>query len=504
MSLINLSRPDRRIDRPRVLLVWPGGLFRPRPNFGVPQLVGMARAIMRSSSARVDIVDLDMERAFGPIDLVKLCSGYDLIGLSCYSSYDVLKVTALATELRAAHPGAWLVTGGYHVSARPDEFTSDDSPFDYAIVGDGEGPMIALVQALEKGRRPLGKKLGPDALPDPSLGMPYDWSLLSRYRDIVRRRASEVELYLSRGCPFDCSFCMERAKRDTSWRAMDPLGAVEELHSLHAFIDLRGFTLRILDPLFGMKNAWRKTFLEALARRPVPADKIWLVMRADIIDREDMELMSRANVAVGFGLESGDPEQLKRIRKSGKLKDFLDKMITISEWASELNVPFGANIIAGHPGETEASLKNTADYLRSLFLRGPSTHGFVAVDPFRLYPGSPIDEHLDDWIAETGMRVHRYPWWYDGDQDFLSEWVDASAELPYLRTEALRFELFADILHEIPRRFGYQGPGREYMLRAPMDELRNIAPAARRRRRELHALWSKLNRVVPLERVSHG
>jgi radical SAM superfamily enzyme YgiQ (UPF0313 family) len=498
MSLIRLSRADRRVDRPHVLLVWPGGLFRPRPNFGVPQLLIMARAIMRQTSARVDIVDLDMERAFGPVDLLRLTTGYDLIGLSCYSSYDALKVDAIARQLRTAHPQSWLVTGGYHVSARPDEFTTPDGPFDHAIVGDGEGPMIALVKALESGRRLLERRLGPDPLSDPSLGMPYDWSLLARYRSVVRKRASEVELYLSRGCPFDCSFCMERAKRDTSWRALEPLGAVEELHRLNEFIDLRGFTLRILDPLFGMQNAWRKTFLEELVRRPVPADKIWLVMRADIIDREDMELMARANVAVGFGLESGDPAQLKRIRKTGKLKDFLEKMLTISEWAAELNVPFGANIIVGHPGETEASLQNTAAYLRRLFLRSSGTHGFVAVDPFRLYPGSPIDEHLDTWIAETGMRVHRYPWWFDGDQDFLSEWIDASHELSYLRTEQLRHELFADILHEIPRRFAYQGPGRDYMMRAPLDELRHISPAARRRRREMHALWSQLNRAAPL------
>ena len=62
-------------------------------------------------------------------------------------------------------------------------------------------------------------------------------------------------------------------------------------------------------------------------------------------------------------------------------------------WARELDVPFGANIIVGHPGETEASLRRTADYLRKLFIDDPrGTTGFLSVDPFRLYPGSPIDE----------------------------------------------------------------------------------------------------------------
>jgi radical SAM superfamily enzyme YgiQ (UPF0313 family) len=289
---------------------------------------------------------------------------------------------------------------------------------------------------------------------------------------------------------------MERAKRDTSWRAVEPLAAVEELHRLDRFIDLRGMTVRILDPLFGMKEPWRKQFLEALAARPIRADKIWLVMRLDLIDREDLALMARANVACGFGLESGDPRQLRLIRKSGKLAGFLDKMLQVAQWARELNVAFGANIIAGHPGETEQSLRTSARYMEKLFLGPQGTHGFLSVDPFRLYPGSPIDQALPEWQANTGMRVHRYPWWFDGDQDFLSEWIDASDSLDYLRTKALSYELFAPILRAIPERFAYQGPGREYMLRAPLAEAANWTEPRLRRMQQLHGMWSELVRVL--------
>ena len=55
-------------------------------------------------------------------------------------------------------------------------------------------------------------------------------------------------------------------------------------------------------------------------------------------------------------------------RKTGKLDGYLDKMMTISEWCRELDVPFGANIIVGHPGETEQSLRTSAAYMRRLFL----------------------------------------------------------------------------------------------------------------------------------------
>ena len=336
-------------------------------------------------------------------------------------------------------------------------------------------------------------RLPAESTTDLSDVLPYDWSLLARYQPVARRAASEVELYLSRGCPYNCSFCMERAKRDTSWRAAEPLAAVEELHRADRELDLRGWSLRILDPLFGLRSDWRKTFLSALAERPVRADKVWLVLRADLIDREDMALMARANVACGFGLESGDPAQLKRIRKTGKLHGFLDKMLDIAQWARELNVAWGANIIVGHPGETEQSMRTSAAYMRKLFLDPRGTHGFLAADPFRLYPGSPIDDQLDDWVRDTGMHAHRYPWWFDGDQDFLSEWIDPSASLDYLTAERLRHELFDPVLREIPERFAYQGAGREYMLRAPKAEAARTDPRRRERTRSLHRLWSRLS-----------
>ena len=90
----------QRPDRPRVLLLWPGGLFGGGANFGVPQLLSIAGVLEQHGDAVVDVVDMDLERAFGQIDLRALCRGYDLVGVSCYSSYDYLKVMAIAEVLR--------------------------------------------------------------------------------------------------------------------------------------------------------------------------------------------------------------------------------------------------------------------------------------------------------------------------------------------------------------------------------------------------------------------
>ena len=82
-----------------------------------------------------------------------------------------------------------------------------------------------------------------------------------------------------------------------------PEQAIEEMHRLDAFLDLSRWTLFIADALFGMKTSWRRQFLEALARRPVRARKVWLLVRIDLLEREDIALMKRASwyISVGRG-----------------------------------------------------------------------------------------------------------------------------------------------------------------------------------------------------------
>lgn len=482
--------------RTKVLLIWPGALFEPSGNFGVPQMLNMAVYLRREAQADVTIVDLDAEKALGGFDLSR-CGDYDIVGLSCYSSFEYLKVMAIAEAIKAMYPHVVLVTGGYHPSARPGDFTRDDTPFDAVIVGDGERPMARLVQAVASGQRLPERLLESEALDSPHEVMPYDWSFLERYRPIALSIASQAEIYLSRGCPYDCSFCMERAKRETAWRAIDPEQAIEELHRLDQWLDLRGWTLRVVDPLFGMKRSWRREFLELLARRPVRARKLWLLIRVDLVEEEDFRLMARCNVAPGFGLESGDQEQLRRIRKTGMLSGYLDKMLEVGEWARKYHVPFGANIIVGHPGETEASLHNSAAFMKKLFLDPKGTLGFLSVDPFRLYPGSPIDDDLSGWQSRTGLRPHRYPWWEDADQDFLAEWLDPSYELDYARRHTLTRELFAPILQGVQNNFAYQGEAADYFRRAVNSQLDQFTPQQQTRNAKLQALWTKLAGVKP-------
>ncbi|MEM6997062.1 MAG: cobalamin-dependent protein, partial [Myxococcota bacterium] len=233
------------MSRPvRVLLLWPGTEGAAAGNFGVPQLVLMATHARAQTGAHIVIRDLVADRVFGPVDIDELFGGddgrgYDVIGFSIYSSFDHLKCEALAAMARARNPNAVIACGGYHASARPMDYIADGSAFDVCVVGEGERPLVEMIESV-KGGAPLRQTvLGPMAVDHLDDLPASDWSFLARYQPIARRVASQAQVYLSRGCPFDCAFCMERAKREVSWRPLSVERAVEEIASLHRFLDLR-------------------------------------------------------------------------------------------------------------------------------------------------------------------------------------------------------------------------------------------------------------------------
>ncbi|HLT36841.1 MAG TPA: cobalamin-dependent protein, partial [Enhygromyxa sp.] len=271
----------------KVLLLWPGADATTAGNFGVPQLVLLGTYARQQTGARVDIRDLELEQAFGPVSLPKLLAGpdgrgYDIIALSAYSSFDHLKCTAIAEIARELHPHAVIMVGGYHPSARPLDYVFDGSAFDVCVVGEGERPLVRVIESVAGGA-PLRKVvLGPEPIDDLDQLPPSDWRLLDRYRKVAPRMASQAQVYLSRGCPFDCAFCMERAKREVSWRPLSVERALHEIESLHRFLDLRGWTLYFGDALFGMRKSWRRQFLDGLARLSIPVEKYWLLIRVDL------------------------------------------------------------------------------------------------------------------------------------------------------------------------------------------------------------------------------
>lgn len=413
-----------------VLLAQPASAPSRAQDFGVPHLLSLAGWIERECGVEALVRDLRHERdPDGELVKVLAEARPRLIGLSCYSSYDFTDTVETARRARAAAPATPIVVGGYHASARPEDFTSLPELFDFVVVGDGERVLAELVRwAVDGGPRPETVRVA-DCPVEPSELPPYPFRLLERYRTTAGGR-TKLQINLSRGCPHECTFCMERAKPDRRWRALPPERAVEELRRLDEVFPLAGRLLHVTDPLFGMKAEWRREFLERLAASGLRPRAMWTLTRAEGWSPDDLRLAGACRLSLGIGLESGSPAMLALMRKTGRPEEYLEGFLNLRERAEAAGVSWGVNVLVGHPGETTATMDESLAFLDRLFPPGRASRGWLSVDPFRLYPGSRVHREAAEWTAEHGARFHAPEWWLRAaDRDVTSELVDPSVEL---------------------------------------------------------------------------
>lgn len=445
---------------PAVLLISPGILKWTDRDFGLPHLVALGGYLRAHTGVRVEILDLNYEGG-DHNDLVRTLDElgpYLLVGLSCYSSMDYRRVLALGRFLKARLPDVPLISGGYHASALPGDLVFEGSPFDGVVVGEGELPVRGLVEHLLGGgtfeggvlQRSLPEDL--DALP------PYQWDLLDRYWPRAHDIGRKLQIYLSRGCPYRCTFCMERAKSGYSWRAYSPERAVDELRRLASVTDLSRWLVNIADPLFGFQRRWRREVLEGIVRHGLLPRGYWTLTRSDDLDDPDFELLGQARFAIGIGLESGSPAMLRRMHKGNQPGRYLDAVRRLARRSHDHGLTWAVNVIVGHPSETPETLEETLAFVTELFASTPQTRGWLSVDPFRLYPGSEVHQNMDGWEAQHGARFYHRRWWtswYDGP--LRAQHLDPSDTLDFAERVSFMFERYPPLLADIQARFRGQG-----------------------------------------------
>jgi len=338
---------------------------------------------------------------------------YDLLAISCWTSLSYrasLEVARAAREIDSSTP---IVVGGYHPTARPNDFATPEQLFDYVVTGEGEHVLRELVAepTLQRPSKPTvinGRTVTADDF------VSVDWG----YVDTLAARhfpdgIDNVYMYLSRGCPFGCSFCMEPMK-DRRWRAYDPVESVNMVCNAAARFKARAVALA--DACFGMRPGWRRTFLSEMVRRN---PDFWIVLetRPEYLDETDMDLLSHLKVEVQFGLESGSSDILRLMNKTKQPAKYLDCFRRVSTALSERKVLHRANMIFNHPGETEATLRETFEFIDSM-LTVRESYLMWASHVYMHFPGCDLDFNRSRYETEFGTTFDCGDWWRRDDDQY--------------------------------------------------------------------------------------
>lgn len=352
---------------------------------------------------------------------------FDIVGISCWSSLNYLSTIAVADICRRINNNACIIVGGHHPTAVPSDFDYEGNPFDFIVCGEGETALLDICRG--KGKRHEMPRVVHGSPLDLTGDLPLDWD---RYQYAIPNRISHLSL--SRGCPFSCSFCMERHKRacmgvskGNRWRSYSARTAIGKVEGLRSA--LNPLLVCFGDPCFGYARKWRRDFLHLLAKTDARDCVFWAESRADILTKEDIDSLSAMNFDVWFGLESGSPRMLEIMNKTKAPRKYLERYKEVIQYMNQKEVPYHILIMFNHPGETYETYKATFHYLESLLAGQKTISGTIMAQNYFFSPGSHVFRNIDYYEREYGTVVKHKHWWKkEADQRVLARSVVASED----------------------------------------------------------------------------
>jgi anaerobic magnesium-protoporphyrin IX monomethyl ester cyclase len=313
----------------------------------------------------------------------------------------------LAKALRARFPQAVLVIGGEHATALT-EFSLRDCPdVDVCVRGEGEWIFLDLLNKLSHGTplaeiegigylnaqghycQPTGLLRARDAdkVPWPHWPDGYLERFWKAGKSAGVLTARDMPMIVSRGCPYQCTFCSSPQMWTTRYVLRDVGEVVAEIKSHIARYGITSVQLYDLTAI--TKKRWTVEFCQRLLDENIALN--WSVpqgTRSEILDAETLSLLKRTGCHyLVYAPESGSPRTLERIKK----RVSLDNMVLSVMEARRQGLVLRINLIIGFPQETRFDVLRTALFALRMAVRGVDE---VSTNIFSPYPGSALFDEL--------------------------------------------------------------------------------------------------------------
>jgi anaerobic magnesium-protoporphyrin IX monomethyl ester cyclase len=422
------------------------------PPMGLAYIAGY----LRENGIEVQILDFAALRSNTEIERKSIMnSKADIVALAATTN-TIMLAYELAKISKEILPDAKVVVGGPHPTMEPARTLKECKQIDYCVISEAEETMLELAQRKKdeeilgisyrdkKGNiitnpsRPLIQDL--DKLPFPA----RDLLPLNKYWTPGVRRYPYAIMITSRGCPYSCTFCSNFRTQGKQFRARTPQNVLAEID--HLVKDYGVKEINIIDDNFTFLPKRVKEICEGLIKRNYDLElKTGNGIRADRVNLPMLKHMKKAGFyLVAFGIESGDPGILKRMRK-GETKQHI---INAVKWSKKAGLLTEGFFMFGNEGEGKKEMLETIKFAKELDL---------SIAQFQIYtpvPGSP----LFDTIKREGKI-------------FSKNWEDFNAfNEPLFEYKDSKFDLMMEMQQRAYREYYF----RPKMILKKLLEVRNL------------------------------
>ncbi|WP_426349601.1 B12-binding domain-containing radical SAM protein [Alloiococcus sp. CFN-8] len=336
----------------------------------------------------------------------------DVIGFSCYI-WNMEYIGRLTGLIKLVIPEVTIILGGPEVSYDGVEIIKCYD-VDYLVEGEGEETYRELINALIEGNKIQGIK-----------GLFYKEGSLVHYEgarrlinmnaltfpyDTLEDLENKIIYYeASRGCPFNCSYCLSSTTHGVRFLEGDRVKA-----ELQYFMDKGVKLVKFVDRTFNARKSfsldiWK--FLISLETRT----SFHFEISADILSEEEIILLKTApkgRFQFEIGVQTTNEEVLKKINRGAKYSLIAEKVMKLREGD---NLKLHLDLIAGLPKEDMVSFKKSFNDVYALrpeafqlgflkLLKGSSMREEAEENKMIYSPYAPYEILVSKYISYQELR----------------------------------------------------------------------------------------------------
>jgi magnesium-protoporphyrin IX monomethyl ester (oxidative) cyclase len=320
---------------------------------------GISKIIKTENYLRVGLSDEEI--------IEKIEKDVEVIGISVPFSHLAKIAHNLIEKIKIKFSNIPIVLGGVYPSTQPE--LAITSKADFVILGEGEEPMLHLIDYLQKQTHELPSWIinmnsdlknatsyftkNIDIFPLPARELiDFNSYLYNSPRNDANIKRRSASIITSRGCPYDCEFCSVHYVCGYKWR---PYSAQRVLEEINQLVDnYKVNNLEIEDDNFTIDTGRVEEILNGIIE--INKKKQYLSwqasngLRVETLNEKLIKLFKESNCGdICIALEHGNPEMLDLMGK--KLK--LDNVLEVIGLFKKYQIRAYIFTINGYPGETK-------------------------------------------------------------------------------------------------------------------------------------------------------
>ncbi|MFZ5354738.1 MAG: DUF4080 domain-containing protein [Bacillota bacterium] len=349
------------------------------------------KAFCRDLNADISLLELSINDSFSSILSSIYNANANIIAFSCYI-WNIELVLKLCSSIKKVLPECIIILGGPEVSYDSKELLEKHSYIDYIVIGEGELAFRELVQQLNSSEKKLPAIDGVCSRANKGIRHSKPAKAIDSldiipfaYEDFMELKNKIIYYETSRGCPFNCQYCLSSTMEGVRFFSMERVKA-----DIDIMIKNQVSQVKLVDRTFNCSSKRSIEIMQYIIGKNAKTN-FHFEVAADLIDDTFLEVVRKAPQGMfqfEIGVQSTNPDTLSEIRRKmnfERVRSNVEELLKIG------NAHIHLDLIAGLPYEGIDSFKKSFNAVIDL---GPQ---MLQLGFLKLLKGSGIRERASEY-----------------------------------------------------------------------------------------------------------